>query len=196
MAIVHRATISPTKLELTTRWLDQQPWGGAGEVEVLAGYRFDDPAGEVGVEALLVRRDGRLFQLPLSYRGEPLESGALVSTMEHSVLGRRWIYLATSDPVGRECYVRSLRGEQQQAGVEVWDGDTLVARRDPVVRLSLDVGPGPDDDGASDGDRVAVADVGGRRLRIPLVLAGEIPGARRMVGSWADLGPVVLATLS
>lgn len=197
MAIVHRATISPTKQELVTQWLDVQRWGGSGEVEMLAAYRFDDPAGEVGVESLLVRRGEGIFQLPLTYRGSPWESGTLVTTMEHSALGRRWIYLATTDPIGVECYVRSLGGEQEQAGVEVWDGDVLVARRDPAVRLSLEASAsGHVRDGQDDDDRVAAVDVDGQRLRIPLVLGEDDLGGQRLVGSWGEIGPLVLASLS
>lgn len=35
MAIIHRATLIPTKLELVLPWLDQQSWGGAGDPEVV-----------------------------------------------------------------------------------------------------------------------------------------------------------------
>ena len=96
MAIIHRATITPTKLELAAAWLDRQGAGGAGDLEMVGSYRFDDPEGEVGVEALLVRRSGEVFHLPVTYRGAPLDgAGAhLITTMEHSVLGRRWVYEA------------------------------------------------------------------------------------------------------
>lgn len=192
MAIVHKATISPTKQELTTRWLDAQPWGGSGEIEMLGGYRFDDPAGEVGVESLLVRRGDVLLQLPLTYRAAPLADGELVTTMDHSVLGPRWIYLATSDPVGVECWVRSLLGEQEQAVTEVWEGDRLVERREPVVRVALE----------ADGDRTA-ADVADAsvvatprgRLLVPHLLGAEPGGERWLVAAWDGGGPVVVAAL-
>ena len=107
MAIIHRAAITPTKQELATAWLDRQGLGGAGDVEMLGSYRFDDPAGEVGVEALLVRRGGEVFHLPVTYRGAPLDgAGAhLITTMEHSALGSRWVYEAAGDPVALACYV-------------------------------------------------------------------------------------------
>jgi hypothetical protein len=39
----------------------------------VSAYRFDDPAGEVGIETLLVRRGaGPVLQVPLTYRGAPL----------------------------------------------------------------------------------------------------------------------------
>jgi hypothetical protein len=57
--------------------------------------------------------------------------------MEHSVLGRRWIYDGTRDPVALACFRRALEGEQEQAVEEVWDGDERVAVREATARLSL-----------------------------------------------------------
>jgi hypothetical protein len=68
----------------------------------VAGYRFDDPAGAVGIETMLIKAgDGPIYQVPLTYRGAPLDGGDdwLVGTSEHSVLGRRWVYDACGDPV-------------------------------------------------------------------------------------------------
>jgi hypothetical protein len=68
-------------------------------------FRLEDPAGEVGMETHLVSDGTTLYQLPLTYRGTALQDGdagmteALVATAEHSVLGTRWIYDATADPV-------------------------------------------------------------------------------------------------
>ncbi|MET7420769.1 hypothetical protein [Dactylosporangium sp. NPDC005555] len=105
MALLHRADLTPSKLELLTAWLPARAWYTGPAEPALAkvgAFRFDDPAGEVGVETILVRAgDGPVLQVPLTYRGAPL-AGAdrwLVGTTEHSVLGRRWVYDATSDPV-------------------------------------------------------------------------------------------------
>ncbi|GIJ80445.1 CG0192-related protein [Micromonospora phaseoli] len=112
MALLHRAELHPTKLELLAAWLPTREWyEGEADAEVVrvAAYRFDDPAGEVGIETLLVRAgDGPVHQVPLTYRGAPLEGAddRLVGTMEHSVLGRRWIYDAPGDPV----YAAALAG--------------------------------------------------------------------------------------
>ena len=35
----------------------------------------------------------------MTYRGSAVAEGALIATAEHSVLGTRWIYDATTDPV-------------------------------------------------------------------------------------------------
>lgn len=103
MAIIYDAELIPSKSELLTQWLPRQPWfsGDAAGLAVLGAFRFDDPAGEVGVETHLLRVGERTYQVPLTYRSTPL-AGAdefLITTMEHSVLGTRWIYDATADPV-------------------------------------------------------------------------------------------------
>ncbi|GGO24683.1 CG0192-related protein [Micromonospora parathelypteridis] len=105
MALLHRATLRPTKLELLAAWLPGRPWfSGPTGVEVVSrgAYRFDDPAGEVGIETILVgTADGPVHQVPLTYRAAPLDGAAgwLVGTVEHSVLGPRWVYDGCADPV-------------------------------------------------------------------------------------------------
>ena len=105
MAVHHPATISPGKLELLQAWVPHQPWAAGADTSVLTrlgSYRFDDPAGEVGVEThLLGTADGQVLQVPLTYRGAPRPSAedSLVTTMTHTTLGDRWIYDAVHDPV-------------------------------------------------------------------------------------------------
>lgn len=104
MALLHRAELHPSKLELLAAWLPGRRWyqgQAAAGLERVAAYRFDDPAGEVGVETLLVRAlEGPIHQVPVTYRGAPLDGGDgwLVGTTEHSVLGRRWVYDGCGDP--------------------------------------------------------------------------------------------------
>ena len=105
MATVHATTMAPTKLELLAGWLPQQPWyrgTGAPELSRAGGFRLDDPAGQVGIELMLVTDgDGTTYFVPLTYRGAPLDGadGGLVGTSEHGVLGTRWVYDAEHDPV-------------------------------------------------------------------------------------------------
>ncbi len=121
MAILHRAEITPTKLELIAGWLPGQPWyAGPGhpELESVGAYRFDDPLGEVGIETLLVRAPGGpILQVPLTYRGEQLPGAeeSLIGTMEHSVLGRRWVYDACGDPVYTRALAAVVSGDAVQA---------------------------------------------------------------------------------
>ncbi|MFF7332121.1 1,4-alpha-glucan branching protein [Streptomyces sp. NPDC090306] len=109
MSVVHRTTLTPTKVELVTGWLPSRPWyvagAGAPELAKAGGFRLDDPEGEVGVEFLVVTDTGGgaavAYQVPLTYRAAPLDGAedALVGTTEHGVLGRRWVYDGAHDPV-------------------------------------------------------------------------------------------------
>ena len=67
MALLHKAEIRPSKLELLDGWAQSQPWFvGAPDrgLSQVGAFRFDDPEGEVGIEAILFQRgtflvDGR-----------------------------------------------------------------------------------------------------------------------------------------
>ncbi|MET9607694.1 1,4-alpha-glucan branching protein [Streptomyces sp. NPDC006512] len=109
MAVIHRTTLTPTKLELLAGWLPSRPWyGGGRDTASLAragGFRLDDPEGEVGIEFLVVT-DGAgdaaaAHLVPLTYRGAPLPGAdaGLIGTCEHGVLGTRWVYDGAHDPV-------------------------------------------------------------------------------------------------
>ncbi|WP_374970049.1 aminoglycoside phosphotransferase [Terrabacter sp. BE26] len=110
MAIVHKgATLTPSKTEMVTEWMPRQRWyHGKGHVPRLrrvGGFRFEDPEGEVGCETLLLADEAVfpavVYQVPLTYRAAALEGAehALLGTMEHSVLGARWVYDGPHDPV-------------------------------------------------------------------------------------------------
>jgi hypothetical protein len=102
MALFHRATITPTKAELIAEWAPTQPWGPSASdaLDVIGSYRFDDPEGRVGMETHLVTAGGALLQVPLTYRDEPLGGAedALITEMQHSALGTRWVYDGLRDP--------------------------------------------------------------------------------------------------
>ncbi|MFI9611000.1 1,4-alpha-glucan branching protein [Streptomyces sp. NPDC052023] len=109
MAVIHRTDLKPAKLELLASWLPSRPWysGGTGgpELAKAGGFRLDDPRGEVGIEFMVVTDTSGTqpagYLVPLTYRGAPLDEAghALVGTMEHGVLGRRWAYDGCHDPV-------------------------------------------------------------------------------------------------
>jgi hypothetical protein len=193
MAIVYRAELRPSKIELITTWLDSQYWGGSGEVTALGAYRYDDPDGAVGVEGHLVSRDGIMLHLPLTYRGAPLDEpgSQLIGRLQHSVLGERFVYDGTTDPVAIGCLARAVRGEQQHAVLEIHDGDTVVGHREPTVSLSAI----PGEDGQPVGC-VRVRLEAGAELRIVRVLDADEPaGSTRLVAAWAG-GAGVIAGLS
>jgi hypothetical protein len=111
MSIIHRTTLEPSKVELLADWLPSRPWyqhgSGTPELTKAAGFRLDDPEGEVGIEFLVAEDSSGpepiSYLTPLTYRAAPLPGAAdeaLVGTMEHGVLGRRWAYDALHDPVG------------------------------------------------------------------------------------------------
>jgi hypothetical protein len=103
MGLFHRATITPTKAELIAEWIPTQSWGPphAEAIEMIGSYRVDDPEGRVGMECHLATADGVLFHVPLTYRDEPVDEAgdALITTMEHSALGTRYVYDGLRDPL-------------------------------------------------------------------------------------------------
>jgi Maltokinase N-terminal cap domain len=142
MALLYQATLSPTKMELLQAWVPTQPWSGgsdgSAELESVGAYRFDDPEGEVGVETHLVRAvDGRILQVPVTYRAAPLPGAEsfLVGTSDHSVLGERWVYDACADPVYVSALATAILQGGTQADIEVmtdagprpWEATTKVS---------------------------------------------------------------------
>ena len=132
MALFHRATITPTKAELIAEWAPTQPWGpsAADPLEVIGSYRFDDPDGRVGMETHLVAAGGALLQVPLTYRDEPLDGAddALITEMEHSVLGTRWVYDGLRDPqLVVMLAAVTMTGQGEALGMVVYDGRWYIA---------------------------------------------------------------------
>ena len=119
MGLVYAAELRPSKMELVADWLPSQPWftGDASALVSLCSFRFDDPAGDVGIETHLVGAGGKVYHVPLSYRGAPLAGAEpfLVGTMAHSVLGSRWVYDATADPVYSRELAAALLAAKPQA---------------------------------------------------------------------------------
>lgn len=178
MAHLHRATLAPSKPELVAAWLPTQAWAaGLPALRPLGGYRLDDPDGEVGMEGVLLRSaDGTVVvHVPLTYRGAPLDGAEehLLGTTEHSVLGTRWVYDATGDPVWNATLARTVA--ERGTGAEEWfevDGERVV--REPSVRVAGSGGVG---------EPVVVHVVG-----------APVDGEPALTGSW-DGGSGVLAVL-
>ena len=150
MAILHVATLTPSKPELIEAYLPTVAEFeiAAGPIEHLGAYRFDDPDGEVGMESHLVRvGDGRTIHLPLTYRSEPLDGadGWKVGTLEHSVLGTRHVYDAVADPVYVQELVRIIAtgGSQSPLIVHLSDDETLERENTVFVTGSGSAAVGP-----------------------------------------------------
>jgi hypothetical protein len=187
VAVIHRAQIVPSKAELIADWLPSQPWGSGSPLEALGAYRFDDPAGEVGIETHLVRTaDGAVLQVPLTYRGAPLAGAEhhLLGTMEHSHLGRRWVYDGCGDPVylATVAAVISTGGREAEEWVET---DGAPVRRDPTVRVTGSGMPG-----------TSVVGVDGLVVVRRIGPAESPEGAGTLTGTWpGQAEPALLAYL-
>ncbi|MFJ3876628.1 1,4-alpha-glucan branching protein [Streptomyces sp. NPDC090077] len=171
MAIIHRTTLSPTKLELLADWLPLRPWYRGSEKSVAlaraGGFRLDDPEGEVGIEFMVVTDgsgDGPVsYLVPLTYRGAPLEGAeaGLIGTLEHGVLGTRWVYDGAHDPVLVEQLLALLAGgavAQAQSETDTPDPTVEVRAGERGAPAGL-TGPGSVADTAG-GTEVAVGPVG------------------------------------
>lgn len=147
MALIYRATVQPSKLDLLTAWLPTRPWYQADPTAELArvtAFRFDDPAGAVGIETMLVSAgDGPTFQVPLTYRETPLDGAErwLIGTTEHSVLGKRWVYDACGDPLYASALATTILTGGHEAE-EYVDHDGRLVRRDPSATVRGSGTPG------------------------------------------------------
>lgn len=91
MALLYQAELHPKKLELLTAWLPTRLWYRGSAAPILrrvAAFRFDNPAGEVGIETLIVQvADGPLLQV-----------GAGAGTMREERYGEHLGHVVTLDP--------------------------------------------------------------------------------------------------
>lgn len=198
MALLHKAQLSPTKLEVLNAWVPTQPWyhgGTAPDFQRIASYRFDDPAGKVGLETLLISSgDGPVFQVPVTYREAPLPGGeqSFIGTMDHSVLGQRWVYDACGDPVYATELARTILtgGSEAEQHREV-DGVREVVAVDTFVAGSgmpgTDVPALGSVTAASDDTITAIrgADLGLVVLR-RLDRSVDTSGAQTLTGTWGS----------
>jgi hypothetical protein len=199
MALIHDATITPTKLELLAAWLPGRPWFPGGELRKVGAYRFDDPAGEVGIETLLVAAGNAVVQAPLTYRGGPLDGAErhLLGTMEHSVLGTRWIYDGCGDPVWAAALTTAvLTGGTQAEELEERDGELVPrtpsataqgsgAAETPVPGLTIAV---PHDE-----DGMTVVATGPLTLLLARVVGTPIEAEDTLTVTWDGGTPTVAA---
>ncbi|MHA6750015.1 1,4-alpha-glucan branching protein GlgB [Dermacoccus nishinomiyaensis] len=136
------ATLSPGKLELLTPWVATQRWfqakGREPHLRKVSAFRFEDPAGEVGLEVMFLRdldaEHETTYQVPVTYRGEraPELEHAFIGTIEHSALGTRYVYDGPHDPVFAAVLLATMAS-----------GGTQAERSDGVVEMSVAGRPGP-----------------------------------------------------
>jgi hypothetical protein len=140
MSIIHRTTLTPTKLELLAEWLPGQPWyRGAGTPSLAKGhgFRLDDPENVVGIEFFVAADGDTTYHVPMTYRSEPLEGAeeALIGVMQHGVLGERLAYDGAHDPVLVQTLVALFNGEVQPQMQSVNDtvDPTVTATGGPIL---------------------------------------------------------------
>lgn len=183
MALLHDATLTPTKRELLTAWLATQSWWPGGQFEHLGAYRLDDPEGEVGMECFILgASDGTLVHVPVTYRGAPLDGAEehLIGTSEHSVLGPRWVYDGAADPVLVSTMTATITSGGREADQELESG----GKREPRASSATVRGSGSGK--AADGAELVLV----RRI------GEEIEADQTLTGHWRDgAGPAVLAGL-
>jgi hypothetical protein len=154
MAVIYRTTLVPSKLDLLAVWLPRQEWyacqPGGPQLARVAGFRLDDPYGQVGIEFMVVRDDAArevtAYLVPMTYRGVPLAGAdpALIGTAEHGVLGPRWIYDGIQDPVLMAQLAELIQGRAQaQAQSQSNTPDATVQTRSaalaPGQRLDISI---------------------------------------------------------
>lgn len=121
------AILEPTKVEMLTAWMPSKRWytskGVTPQLTRLGGFRFEDPEHQVGMEVHILLDSavspGVVYQVPTTYRDAPLEGAEehLLGEMQHSVLGRRWVYDAAADPVFVQSLMTTLsRGGESDKG--------------------------------------------------------------------------------
>jgi len=189
-------------------WLPAQPWSGyraGAELEVLGSYRFDDPTGEVGIETLLLRSPGGpVLQVPLTYRGAPLEGAGqrMVATAQHSVLGARWVYDGAGDSAYAQALATAVLTGGTQALLEVVTPAGLELRP-PTTLVSGSGSPGREVpclgevSQRTDGDKTVIS-AGPLQLTLYRVVSLSAPqcpaGAEALVGTWPGRSePALLA---
>ncbi len=206
MGFVHRtATLDPSKQELLEAWLPSRPWAsGATSVTKVGEYRFDDPAGEVGIETILWRTpDGAVLQVPFTYRAEPLAGAEefLVGTSEHSVLGPRFVYDGCADPVWATAVATAVLTGGTQAQMVIEHEGRMV---DVPARVPVQGSGSPDADvpvisavdAVRDDGAVTTITAGPVTLCLARVVGTPISGDATLTGTARDHDLGVLVGLS
>jgi Maltokinase N-terminal cap domain len=209
VALLYKATLTPSKIELLQAWVPGQPWIGdadATTVEVVGAYRFDDPDGEVGIETHLLRTaDGQILQVPVTYRSSALAGAdsSLIATTHHSVLGERWVYDGCGDPVYVDALVTCILSGGTHAEIDVVT-DAGQQRLEATTRVWGSGSPDsavPAIASASFSNKGTTTLITAGRLELTVVRVidqegeNELRGdSQRLVGTWgADGVPALLA---
>jgi hypothetical protein len=202
MALLYDATITPGKRDLMKGWLPSRSWfDGDLDRKPVGSFRFDDPAGQVGIEFFLLGGTDRpTLLVPMTYRGSALPGAEehLIATTDHSVLGKRWVYDACGDPVGVSALLSAITTGGHEAALEM-EQDGEMVTFDPTCRV---VGSGSAASGPSV-DAVSVVDHGDptvvraadQELVVARVIGPGVTGRETLTATWGDGEPVVVAAI-
>jgi hypothetical protein len=204
MALLHDATITPGKRDLIKGWLPGRAWfdGDLDGRRPVASFRFDDPAGEVGVECFLMgAAEGSTTStllVPMSYRGAPLDGAEehLIGTTQHSVLGPRWVYDGCGDPVAVSAILGAILTGGHEAELTI-EQDGRMVTLDPTCRVS---GSGTATEAAVvdtvdvvEAGNPTVTRAGDLELVLARVVGTAVDGEQTLTAQWGAHEPVVLA---
>lgn len=148
--------------------------------------------------------EGSTLFVPVTHRGAEL-AGAdahLIGTMQHSVLGDRWVYDGCADPIFVATLATTILTSGSQAEQEVHAADGTVSRRAPTVRAH---GTGRAGSAATtvistvapvDEERRTLIDADGATLAVARQVGADLPSGPALVGSYAGGDDLVLATMT
>lgn len=192
MADIYDVTLTPSKLDVIAQILEAP----VDQLEPITSYRFDDPAGEVGMEVHIVRTpEGTVVQVPLVYRGTPIEGAdddELIAELDHPVLGKRYVYLAMSDHTFAEALDTVISESGSAAEQFLVDGDTRTPITEGLAKVwgtgSIELEEEEDDE-----DVYAVVEVFSE-LDLDGLSADDANEPGQLVGTWEGQDtPVLLA---
>ena len=152
-----------------------------------------------GVETILVRvGEGPVLQAPLTYRGAPLEGADafLITEMEHSVLGPRWVYDAVGDPVYADVLHRAIVTGGTEADLQT----AVDGRLEPGPKSATAQGSGTAADAptitsvqvATSGQRTTIT-TGVGDLVVLRVLGADAPSGETLDVEWEEGARLVAA---
>lgn len=118
-------------------------------------------------------------------------AGHLLGTMEHSVLGTRWVYDASADPVFVSTVISVIASGGHEAHLEVHRSDGTISSREPTAQVR---GSGSGDLVPPDptGPLTIVEESGSTSSR----LGGLTLTIARLIGTHLPEGPALTATFA
>ena len=200
MALVYpNATLEPSKRDLMDAWLHSRSWYDGEQRKPTGSFRFDDPAGEVGMEGFLLGSEGLpTLLVPLTYRGAPLNGADehLIGTSEHSELGKRWVYDGCGDPIFVRALATAILTGATGVDHEYDLGNGPESRpTNAQVRGTGSATDVPDLDlaGCHDEGPLTVVDAGPLELVVARVVGTDVPAAETLLVTWKGGQDVAIA---